>query len=131
MPPSAALAIRSVANDFSGSADGVPVSPPSGALPGAVGVVAAVRDRAQQAEAIDALLAQEIRRVTLLFLQQEHQQRAAFDLLRARRGRVHHRALDDAIETERRFRLDRLAAGHRREGAVEHFFEIAAQLRRG
>ena len=86
---------------------------------------AAVRDRAQQRQPIDALLAQEVRGVALFLLQQEHQQRAALDLLRARRCGVDDRALDDAIEAERRFGLDRLAAGHRREGAFEHFLEIA------
>ena len=84
-------------------------SPPSGALPGAVCSCAPCEIDAQQRQPIDALLAQEVRGVALLFLQQEHQQRAALDLLRARRCGVHDRALDDAIEAERRFGLDGLA----------------------
>ena len=91
----------------------------------------AVRDHAQQRQPIDALLAQEVRGVAVLFLQQEHEQRAAVDLLRARRRGVHHRALDDAIEADRRFGLDGLLARHRRERALEHLVEIAAERRRG
>ena len=89
----------------------------------------AVRNRAEQREAIQALLAQEVGGVALLFLQQEHQQGAAFDLLGARRGGVHDGALDDAVEAERRFRLHRLASGHGREGAIEHFLEVGPQHR--
>ena len=105
----------------------MPASPPSGARAGRRRVAAAVRDRAQQRQPIDALLAQEVGGVALFFLQQEHQQRAAFDLLRAGRCGVHDGPLDDAIETERRFRLDRLPPGHRRERLLEHFFEIALE----
>ena len=58
-----------------------------------------------------ALLAQEVRRVAVVFLQQEHEQRAALHLLRARRGGVHDGAFDDAIEAERRFGLDGFLPG--------------------
>ena len=92
-------------------------------------VCAAVRDHAQQRQAIDALLAQEVRRVAVVFLQQEHEQRAAVDLLRARRGGVHDGALDDAVEADRRFGLHGLLAGHRRKRLAQHLVEIAPELR--
>ena len=106
-----------------------PASPPSGARPGAAASCAPCAIARSSVEPIDALLAQEVRGVALLFLQQEHQQRAALHLLRARRGGMHHGALDDAIEAERRFGLDGFLAGHRREGAIEHLFEIGLERR--
>ena len=89
--------------------------------------LAAVRDGAQQRDAFEALLAQEIGRVAVVLLQQEHQQRPALHLLRARRSRVNDGTFDDAIEAEGGFGLDRLAARHRREGAFEHLLQVRPQ----
>ena len=73
--------------------------------------VGAVRDHAEQRQAIDALGAQEIRRVALLLAQDEHEQAAAVHVRGARHRGVHHRLLHDAVEAERRLRLDGLEVG--------------------
>ena len=54
---------------------------------------------------VDALSAQEVRRVALLLLQHEHEQAAGVHVLRARHRGVHHRLLNHAVEAERRLRL--------------------------
>ena len=91
-------------------------------------VAAAVGNRPQQRQAIEALLAQEVRGVAVLFLQQEHEQRAAVHLLRARRSGVHHGAFDDPIEANGRLGLHGFLARHGRERLGQHFFELAAEL---
>ncbi len=87
-----------------------------------------MRDHPQQREAIHALLAQEIGRVTVVLLQQEDEQRAAVDLLRAGGSGMDDGTFDDAIEADRGFGLDRFLSRHRGEGTVEHLVEVLAQL---
>src|SRR5262245_60880897 len=67
--------------------------------------------------------------MAVFFLQQEHQQRAAVNLLRARGRGVHDRPLDNAVEADRRFGLDGFFAGNRRERLAQDLVKVAAQLR--
>ena len=60
-----------------------------------------MRDHPQQRKPVDPLLAQKVRRVTLLFLQHEDEQAARIDVLRARHRGVHHRLLNHPVEPER------------------------------
>ena len=84
-----------------------PASSPSGARRPARSLVAAVRDRraAASADRRPACAGSTPRGSPLPAA--GTRAGAAVDLLRARRGGVHHGALDDAIEAERRFGLDR------------------------
>ncbi len=79
----------------------------------------AVRDDAQQGEPIDAARLEEVRGVALVLLEHEHQQVSARHFGRARRGGVHDRALDHAVEADRRFRLDLGRARHHGIAALE------------
>ena len=85
---------------------------------------AAVRDHTEQRQAIDALRAQEVRRVALFLAQDEHQQAAAVHVRGARHRGVHHRLLHDAVEAKRRFRLDRARGGHGRKRLRQHLLEL-------
>jgi hypothetical protein len=89
----------------------------------------AVRNRAQQRQTVEALLAKKIRRVAVVFLQQEHEQRSAVHLPCTRRRGVDDGTLDDAIEADGRFGLDGFFPGHRRKRLGQHLVEIATQLR--
>ena len=74
-----------------------------------------------------ALRLEEVRRMAVLLLQQEHQQAAAVDLLGTRRGRMQHGVLDDAVKAERRLRLDRRRCRQRRERLAEHVVQLPPQ----
>ena len=85
--------------------------------------------RPKQAEAIQALFAEEVGRVAVVFLEQEDEQRPALHLLGTRRGGVHDGPLDHAIEADRGLGLHGPASRHRRERALQHVVEVVAQRR--
>jgi hypothetical protein len=70
----------------------------------------AVRDEVHDIEARHALALQEVHRVRILFAEDGDQDVGACDFLLARRLDVQDRALDHALETERRLGVDLLAA---------------------
>src|SRR6185503_9998679 len=65
----------------------------------------AVRDHAKEQQTLDALRSQEVGGVAVVLLQQKDEQAAGVYLLRARDRRVHHRLLNDSVETNRWFGL--------------------------
>ena len=87
----------------------------------------AVREHAQQKQTFDTLRSQEVRGVTVLFLEKEDEQASALDVLRARRDGVHHRLLNHAVESERRLRLDDGRRGDWSERLREHVGQLAAE----
>ena len=86
-----------------------------------------MRQHAKQEQTLDALRAQEVRSVTVFLLKQEHEQASALDVLRARRDGVHHRLLNDAVESQRRLRLDDGRCGDRSERLGEDIGQLATE----
>jgi hypothetical protein len=90
----------------------------------------AVRDEIHHVEAGDALLVQVIHRVRILLAEdRDHDVRAGHFLLAVGGGlHVHHRALDDPLETERGLRVDLVGARHDRRVVVDEMRQILPQI---
>jgi hypothetical protein len=86
-----------------------------------------VRKDTQQEQPLHPLGTQKVRRMTILLLEEEDEQAAALDVLGARRHGVHHRLLNDAIESKRGFRFDDGRAHDRSERLGENVGELTPQ----
>ncbi len=87
-----------------------------------------VRDVVDDVEPGDALLVQEVHGVRILLAEDRHQDVRPGDLLLARRLNVQDRALDHALEAERRLGVDLLGPGHRGGVGADELGELLAQL---
>ena len=88
----------------------------------------AVRDVVDDVQARDALLLQEVHRVRVLLAEDRHQHVGAGDLLLARGLHVQDGALDDALEAERRLRVDLAVGGDARRLLGDVLRQVLAQL---
>jgi hypothetical protein len=87
----------------------------------------AMRDVIHYIQAGDALFLQEIHRVRILFAIDRDQHVGAIDFLLARGLDMQDGALDDALESERRLRVDVVLAGNGRRMLVDEIGEVLAQ----
>ena len=88
----------------------------------------AVRNEIHYVESRNALLVQEIHGVRILLAENRHQYICAGDFLLARRLHVQDGALDHALKSERRLRIDILSADDRRMFVDEIRQELAQFL---
>ncbi len=99
------------------------------AIPGSrhARLVPAVGDGAQERQPIEPLLAQEVRGVAVLLLEQEDEQGAGLHLAGTGRGRVDDGTLHDPVEADGGLGLDGPAPGYGGEGPLQHLVEVRPQ----